>query len=333
MTQEIADASPLYQPSRFWQYLGQKNEAMLSEHGLENFKRTVAQNYFNWLIMDWRNNQFRNLLRDWRHHPSLAPLLNRIESLGLIRTIDGLEKSASWGRVSQYKIFVGLLWELARRIDRTGLARTLQEPTVGNPIRIWRSKQLISQDLANSLREANVILDFERKAPRAVVGELGAGYGRLGYVLLQDPTIRYLVFDVPPTLAVAQWYLPKVFPDARIFRFRHFRSFDEIEEELAESRIGFFTPNQLELFPDRFIDIFASISTLPEMNRAQVQNYISLMGRKTGSLIYLKQWREWRNELDDYLFSSADVWIPEFRKAFEKIDIVQDQFFEAVWVR
>jgi putative sugar O-methyltransferase len=333
MTEEVRRAAPLYQPSRYWEELGQKNREMLFDHGLENFKRTVAQNYFNWLIMDWQNNQFRNLRRYWLRHPSVAPLFNRIEPVGFIRTMDSLELRITPTHVQRYKLFVGILWELVRRNDRTGLSKSLAEPLIGNPIKIWRGKQLISQDLANSLRELNSILEFDRKLPNAIIGELGAGYGRLGYVLLQNPSTRYLVFDVPPTLAVSQWYLPQVFPNARIFRFRHFESFDEIEQELSRSQIAFFTPNQMELLPDGYIDIFASISTLPEMNHAQVSNYLQLIAKKTNSLVYLKQWREWKNELDGFTFSRSSVQFDHFKKVMDRADQVQDEFFEAVWVR
>lgn len=336
MVEEV-DASPaLYRPSRFWEILGRQNEQMLSEHGLENLKRTVAQNYFNWLVVGTRNNQFRNVFLHWLSHPTMAPFLNSMDRLDFLRTNSGMEERIGRKEEFFYKLFVGFLWELARDVDRTGLTRTLQEPLIGNPIRILRKGRLISQDLATSIREYSTMLEAQpslEDEPK-IVAELGAGYGRLGYVLLQDPGTRYFVFDIPPALAASQWYLSQVFGGERIFRFRHIESFASIEAELAASRIAFFTPNQLELFPDEYFGVFASISTLPEMTASQVRNYLQIMSRKTRQLVYLKQWKSWRNPLDDYTLSESDLQLTHgFSRVIWRDDYVQNAFFEGVWVR
>lgn len=335
MVEEVAGASALYRPSKFWEMLGGLNEQMLAEHGLENLKRTVAQNYYNWLVVGTEDNQFRNVLRHWLSHPTLAPFLNAIEKLDFVKTI-GKQRRLGWKEALLYKLFVGFLWELARDVDRTGLTQTLQEPLTGNPIRILRKGRLISQDLATSIREVSTMLEARPglgDGPK-LVAELGAGYGRLGYVLLQDSETRYFVFDIPPALAASQWYLSQIFAGEPVFRFRHFDSFASIEKELSASRIAFFTPNQLELFPDACFDVFASISTLPEMTAAQVQNYLQLISRKTRQLVYLKQWKSWRNPYDDFTLSEKDLQLTNgFARVLWRDDAVQDAFFEGAWTR
>src|SRR4029453_8792047 len=89
----------------------------------------------------------------------------------------------------------------------------------------------------------------------------------------------FFFFRVPPTLHVSQWYLSRACPEERIFAFRHFDRFAEVEDELSRSRLAVFTPNQLELFPDGYFTGFVSISSLAEMTAAQVQRYKHLMGR------------------------------------------------------
>jgi len=335
MVDEVGRASALYRPSRLWEFMGGLNDQMLSEHGLQNLKRTVAQNYYNWLVVGTQDNQFRNMVRYWLSRPSLTPFLNSTEGLGFVRTIRA-KLGLGWKEELLYKLFVGTLWELARDVDRTGLTHVLQEPLVGNPIRILRKGRRISQDLSTSIREYSTMLEARPDlddAPK-IVAELGAGYGRLGYVLLQEPATRYFVFDLPPALAASQWYLSEVFRDQPVFRFRHIDSFAEVEAELSQSRIAFFTPNQLELFPDRYFDVFASISTLPEMTAAQVRNYLQLMSRLTRQLVYLKQWKSWRNPADDYTLSESDMQLTHgFSRVLRRDDAVQDAFFEAVWIR
>jgi len=46
MIRELSRGNPNYLPSKFWQTLNQKNLEQLESEGIENFKQTVAQNYF-----------------------------------------------------------------------------------------------------------------------------------------------------------------------------------------------------------------------------------------------------------------------------------------------
>ena len=50
MLAAISHARAEVQPSAFWQHLSQRNIADLREHGYENFKRTLALNYFTWIV-------------------------------------------------------------------------------------------------------------------------------------------------------------------------------------------------------------------------------------------------------------------------------------------
>jgi len=336
MFEEVAAAAPIYRPSRFWENLNAINLSMLSDHGLGNFKRTVAQNYFNWLVINGRDNQFRNVFAAWLRRPSMQPILNKLEAPELLKTTVGLEKKVGSWQLFIYKVFVGMLWEIARRDDRSGLAATMEEPSLGNPIVLWRRGRRISQDLANSIREFNTLLEVDASllGRDKRMAELGAGYGRLGHVLLSDPGTKYFVFDIPPGLHVSQWYLSQLFPNEKIFRFRHFDDFRNCAAEISESRIGFFTPNQLELFPAEFFDVFSSISTLPEMTAAQSRNYIALMERVTAGLVYLKQWIKWENPDDKQFFTKQDMALGvPFRCILDRTDAVQNQFSEQVWRR
>src|SRR5260221_630886 len=61
----------VYLPSKFWQALNDKNVQQLEVSGIGNIKRTVAQNYFTWVV-GFGHDQFRFLAsqmgwRDWLH--------------------------------------------------------------------------------------------------------------------------------------------------------------------------------------------------------------------------------------------------------------------------
>jgi putative sugar O-methyltransferase len=359
MVVEVENGSALHRPSRFWQDLNEINRTMLGKHGLENFKRTVAQNYFNWMVISEKDPQYisaRKLCTDVRRLKSELVL----EKPDLLRTVVGLEERADapdldihkqWPvedfpkamlekigdpELEVYKLFVGMLWDYAVKQDWSGIEKRVVEPLPGNPIRLFLRDKLISQDLANSIREYNAILSDAKQlaSSKKRVAELGAGYGRLAHVFLSDEHTQYFVFDIPPALYVSQWYLGAVHPDKKIFRFRHFEKIEDVIDELVACDMAFFTPNQIELFPEGFFDIFISISTLPEMTREQIDNYLRQAERVTGRYIYLKQWLNWENALDGHRVSPDTIKLSgSWARVFDRTDAIQAAFFERLWRR
>jgi putative sugar O-methyltransferase len=239
MFDELRQADPIYHPSRFWEFHGTAHLELLRRRGLEAFKQALNNSYFNWLPRTWDDNQLRNLLESWCRNPDRRPLLARFTSHP---TLDWVHPGIPLATDEQWFIhalFVGLLWYYTLQTDRYSLLARLEEPQVGKPFPIEIEGKRVSQDLANSVREYNSIRDGLEASglwdDHLTLGELGAGYGRLAYVFAKAAPGRYIVFDIPPTLHVSQWYLSRVCPEKRVFAFRPFRRFAEIEGELAES--------------------------------------------------------------------------------------------------
>ena len=329
------ERDPLYLPSSFWRQLNEQNMSMLAADGFANFKRSLNQNYYNWLVVRPRDQQFRHALTDWLEHPSLAPLRTRMERDLRLQAFDAAKHYRwNWRKRLVYRLFVGFLWERMLRFDRAGIAAQIAEPEIGNPLRIWREGKLISQDLANSIIECNLLVEQLAGVAAPRVAEIGAGYGRVAQVFSATQRGTYHIFDIPPALGVAQWYLSRTLPQKKLFAFRPFEKFAEIEAELAEADIAIFTANQLEKFPAGYFDAIVSISTLPEMRPDQVKRYIALFQEKSRGLIFLKQWKSFTNpqdgtalEIDDYRFD------PAWRLAVDRTDPVQPKFFNRVWRR
>jgi len=239
MRQELDAAPAVDQPSAFWTAMGEVNERVLDWSGEANFKRTLNQNYFNFIPMapdDPRMARLRRLVPDFTqntldryaiedpdHDPS--SWMSFYPDYYIFKDPDGARKR------ELYREYLALMYEYALRRDRSGLLATLDEPTLGNPIGVHRSGRLISQDLVNSVRERNSVIGAMKASTDThfTLGELGAGYGRLGYVLLKTTKCRYFVFDIPPALYVSRWYLTTLFPRRRAFRFPRFDTFKEIE--------------------------------------------------------------------------------------------------------
>jgi hypothetical protein len=142
------------------------------------------------------------------------------------------------------------------------------------------------------------------------------------------------VFDIPPALYVSQWYLTNLFPGRRVFRFRPFDTFKEIESELSQSDLAFFTPNQLTKFPASYFDLFANISSIHEMRRDQIKHYMELMGRTTKTALYLKQQKDYVNPIDDLVIGRNDYPLPSgWAQSEERFDLINPGFFERIYRR
>jgi putative sugar O-methyltransferase len=339
MFAEIQRADPIYAPSRFWEHHNALNARQLAEQGLVNFKLTANQNYHNFTPTSLFDAKIRRLIRLWRASPTLKPLLF-FQEAGYARP-SGSERVVTHEsflgftreRMTTYRAFVALAWEYTRRVDKLGVLKRLEEPELGNPIRIRGAGKLVSQDLATSAREFNAIMEqiapARNEGDKLVLGELGAGYGRLAYVFLAMTPCRYVIIDIPPALAIAQWYLSTLFAHKKVFRFRPFDTFGEIENELAGSDVAFFTPNQLARFPDRYFDAMISISSLHEMRFDQIAHYLGLIARLAKRHVYLKQYRRYRNPHDRIVVERDVYRLPgAWQTIIDRQDPVYGDFFE-----
>jgi putative sugar O-methyltransferase len=335
MREGLEASAPIYHPGAFWNDLIDANLAMLEAEGIERFKRTVSNNYYNWLVADPRDPQLQRAIRDWLRHPSLAPLINHLEeATGLRTTVDDRPVALTGAHAWLYKFFVGALWDKARRHDPLHLTEQLSEPLAGSPIRIRHRGRLVSQDLANSIIELSFVEPSGVLSAGARVAELGAGYGRLAYVYAHAAPVTYCIFDIPPALAVAQWYLTAVLGEDRVLAYAPSHEFDSVQSRLTRGVVAFFTPDQLETFPDGWFDCSQTISTLPEMPPAQAAHYLDLLAAKASRAVFLKQWRKWRNEADGVEFTEEEYALATpWRLACRRIDPVQPAFFNQLWLR
>ena len=295
------DSGPsVYLPSKFWQQLNEDNITQLESAGLKNLKRTLAQNYFTWVV-GMRSPLFRHLAsltswKDWLAVLGGLPSYSHKNGLGL-------------RRFYEFHVFSRMIWLLAERLDTQRLLRQIQEPDFGSPFPLMFRDRLISQDLANSMMELYSITEGSALSAddRFTVCELGAGYGRNAYVFMHVfPKCKYIIVDIPPALFVSQEYLAKVLPDKIIMRFRPFSSFSEVNKEFMEADIAFLLPHQAEQLANKSIDFFVNISSLHEMTMAQIDAYFALIHRVTRGRFYTKQWKTFENTRDGITIKESD---------------------------
>jgi putative sugar O-methyltransferase len=316
-------------PSKYWVELNKMNLAQLQEHGYENFKRTVALNYFTFArILPW-NEQIRFLLRQ------LPPSV----SLDCLRRALAARKHEYFSTFNLiqsviYNFLALASWAYTRNALSDSRLLGLREPAEGNPAAIHdHTGALVSQDLASSILELNSL--GASIPPGSVVLELGAGYGRDAYAMLAtNPGIKYIIIDIPPALWIAETYLSRQFPDLRVLRYRNFTRFEEIEDEFRNCDIAFFLSTQISSLPDGIVDIALNISSLHEMRPEQIAFYFSQFDRllKDGGAFYFKQWKRTKVLFEDVLIRQGDYPIPgEWGLEFSREAPIQTRFFEALY--
>jgi putative sugar O-methyltransferase len=331
MIAELDRAPTLLGPSEFWLHHNAVNLQQIADEGFRAFKRTVNTNYFQWEPGrprggGPRERVARRIMEQWLRHPDPRVLLARLVEP---------ERSLHSGRAARWHaICVAALWELARTQDESGLLERLTEPELGEPLYVHHRGRLITEDAANSTLELGTIVE-SGGLPRAgeLVLELGAGYGRLAWLLLTaSPGIRYFVVDIPPALAVAQRYLTEVFRELPAFCFRPFDDPAEIADDLAGSRLAFLLPHQLAALPALDADLFVNVSSLHEMRPDQIATWFGLIDTHTRGRFYTKQWIRSVNVFDDLVIRREDYPVPGHWSVLIDREVREiPGFFEAVY--
>lgn len=312
-------------PSKYWVELNKKTQKQLEKYGYENFKRTIAINYFTWLISPW-NEQIRYLI-------SNLPVQSVVKNL--VRTILAKKhKYFSWAQSLSYNFLTYMLYEYVSRNDLIHLLDNLNEPKEGNPPELYINNKLISQDLANSVLEFKSIMDsgIDRGGIKTII-ELGAGYGRTAYVFLKLlPDVRYFIVDIPPALYIALNYLSNSFKHKKVFGFKRFKKYSEVEEEVERSNIAFFLPYQLELLPNKTADLFINISSLHEMRLEQINYFFNEINRLTRKYFYFKEWKVSRVPYENIVIKEKDYPVyKDWDCVYWRECAVQTNFFEALF--
>lgn len=336
MIDGLSAAPAIFRPSRFWEQLNATNLAQLSGDGFADFKRTVNNNYFQFLPVGPRDPQFRAMLASWLRHPTPAVLGARLADPRPHADTGGADPLRRWLGRAGYALFVSMLWEFAR-LRAGGRFPSLSEPALGRPLAVRHRGRQISQDLCNSALEHASIVEAlpGRSLSGALMVELGSGYGRLAWYLLRvEPDVRIVLVDIPPALWVAQRYLTSLFADLPAFTFRRFtaQQAPAARDAVLASRISFLTPDQLAMLEPLEPTVFVNISSLHEMRPEQIAEYFREVERQRPDYFFTKQWRRWANPDDDLVLGQDDYPVrPGWGRLFERVHPVQTHFFEALY--
>ncbi len=112
MIESLRGAGPETLPSDFWNSLNRLNLEQLADFGFENFKRTIARNYFTWVVSP-RDEQVRYLVRQLPLHATASAACHAL--------LGGTHPPISLKHSLYYNFLTYLLWEFVWR--RPGSSR------------------------------------------------------------------------------------------------------------------------------------------------------------------------------------------------------------------
>lgn len=307
--------------SKYWNWLNKKNIEQIADQGYENFKQTVAANYFTWL---------GGLDTDYAQ--------NLVEKSGQIQINvplkELLKKHANFSLQNSvlFNIITVLLLDYVIKNGGGKYVDLLEEPSEGNPPFLNFKGKRMSQDILNSILEYLSISDGCDVGKVHSVLEIGAGSGRTSFCLLKlIPAVKYIVVDIPPALFISQRYLSSVCKDKKVFAFRPFKFFGEVEDEFTASDIVFLMPDQLDLLPDKIIDLFLAIDCLHEMKREQVELYFNHVDRLANHFFF-KCWQKTKVPFDGVAYAFEDYPVKErWTRVYKRRCKVPSTYFEAFY--
>lgn len=330
MYKQLLKANSIYHPSNFWTRLGSVHQEQLTVSGFKNFKRSINMKYFNWGILGILVHQ-RHLIVDQIKRGNWEPIFR---SNFINYKSEPNLKVYKFNPISAfiYKIFTASYMDYLQKVDKQHILKKVKEPKTGNPFLVSYKKKKISQDLCNSIQEFYAITEPVGRIKKLQILEIGAGYGRLAYIFLKQlPSCSYTIIDIPPALFIAQKYLSKIFHKEKIFQFQLFHSFKQVRKEFETARIRFLSADQIELLPKNYFNLVINISSLHEMNRRQIKNYINQINRICSRYFYTKQWRRSKISDNGYISEKDYPHFANWKTIFYRKHPIQKMFFEALY--
>ncbi len=218
--------------------------------------------------------------------------------------------------------------------DKWGLLGRLEEPALGSGDSVVEGGKRLSLDFLQSVDEFYRIQDALGFKPddRVVFCEVGAGYGRLADVVLSAmPNASYLIFDLPESLVLSQYYLTARHPGRRAALYPESAAV-LASENLKDYGLVFGVPSLLKTLPKKSVDVFVNVYSFMEMSRPQIDAYFALIADREMGALFLKQHEREINLLDKTLNDRGTYPIPTgWTKLYEGTSALYADVFEAVY--
>lgn len=201
------------------------------------------------------------------------PIYTGIESAMLIRELSG----STLSRRKLYGMFNALLtfWEKHERKGRD--LSCLSYPRHGNQSGVMLDETFMGVGSVFSDVHSSVLSNLIKNTNRPIIGEIGAGYGKLiSFVSKKINDFCYMDFDLPETLCCAAYFLIKTFPEKKFMLFGE----DEFSIESLKSYDFILLPSFcIEKMPEFSVDLWMNQNSLGEMAPETTKHFIEQIER------------------------------------------------------
>jgi hypothetical protein len=197
--------------------------------------------------------------------------------------------------------------------------------------------RFVSLDLLLSIDDFYSLLELVPSVAKEpiIVGELGAGWGRLGYVLCKvNPRCTYVIFDLPEVLIISQNYLPTLLIPGETMRYEVAREHKHLDRNtLSKNQLWFFGPQHMSRFALDSVDVIVNIASFQEMPKTYIANYLEhfsrIAFRGACFLRQLKSGKSHGHKFDEIEGFDAYPIPSSWNRVFLRTTIMSDQFIEA----
>lgn len=226
-------------------------------------------------------------------------------------------------------------WAALEKRDRFGLLKTIAEPELGRGDTVTVAGRQVSIDLLQSIDELYrlvEVLDLKQD-DHVTFCEIGAGYGRLAHVVLTAmPNARFLIFDLPESLLLSQFYLTSLFPDSPALLYPDSATAPDAAERWKTARIAFGLPHQLQSVPRGSVDACINIYSFMEMSPEQVEVYFAAVEKIDPRIFFIKQHKHEVNVLERSLLTNKGYPVrPGWTVAHDGTSELYEDVFETAY--
>jgi putative sugar O-methyltransferase len=226
-------------------------------------------------------------------------------------------------------------WSALQQRDQFGLLAKIEEPELGQGDAVVVGGRRVSIDLLQSIDEFYRLVEVMgwKRDDHVTIAEIGAGYGRLAHVVLTAmPNARFLLFDLPESLLLSEYYLTNLFPDSPALLYPDSADAPDAKERWKSARIAWGLPHQLRTLPRGSVDAFVNIYSFMEMSPQQVETYFDAIEAIDPRVLFIKQHKHEVNILEQSLLTTKGYPVrPSWKLVFDGTSALYEDVFEAIY--
>ena len=291
MVRENKCADSLFRPTNYWAARMDDLADEIRKNGLHDFRRSSDK-------FSTFNSQDLSTPLCWVDLKSVRGINNRLfrQLPGWTKLVDWISQKLSqalifrngWGPDSLHQMSYSHVERVGNLSPNALPLTSVEESTVGNPEECFQMKGrnysylFLEMYLKYAFVSQNLNIENFK-----VIAELGSGMGRQIELLKKlYPKISFLVFDIPPTIYVAERYLNTVLPN-QVKTYLETRDMNDLSD-LEPGMIYIFGAQDFPRIKTAQIDLFWNAASFGEMEPDVVENYLTYV-RDAAENVFLYQ--------------------------------------------